>query len=153
MRKLTWITLIILLIVLTACTNKEPTFEPTKNPGLELTKLSSKGITDQQPSDEAKQILSQYEEVSGVRAINHDGELLVAIDIKQSDRLSVKSLQRDLSKKLKDEFLNMDVHVSTDQKLLFEIEKIENALMNDSITKKEVGKKLKKLKKLMKERT
>lgn len=153
MRKFTWITLILLLIVLTACTKKEPTFEPTKNPGLELTKLSSKGITDQQPSDKAKQLLSQYEEVSGVRAINHDGELFVAIDIKQSDRLSLKSLQRDLRKKLKDEFQNMGVHVSTDQKLLFEIEKIENELIDDSISKNEVGKRVKNLKKLMKERT
>lgn len=153
MRQIKWIILILLIIVVSACTNKEPTFEPTKNPGLELTKLSTKGVTDQQPADNAKQFLSQYEEVAGLRAVNHDGQLLVAIDIDQNDRFSLKSLERTLRKKLKKNFPEMDIHLSTDQKLLFELKKLETAISDESISKKEIGKRVKKLKKLMKEET
>lgn len=153
MRQIKWIICLCLLGLLTACMSQDPTYEPTKNQDLELTKLSTKGVTDQQPADEAKQYLSQYEEVSGLRAVNHEEQLLVAIDIDHDDRFALDSLESKLRKKLHENFPNMEIHLSTDQKLLFELEKLEQEIANESIAKKEIGKRMKKLKKLMKEQT
>jgi len=147
------ISMMLLIFMLASCTKQDPTYEPTNNPGLELTKLSDKGITDQQPADEAKQLLSQYEEVSGVRAVNHNGQLLVAIDINHGDRFSLKHLEKKFRGKIEQNFPEMKVTVSTDQKLLFELKELENEIANESISKKEINDRMKKLRKLMKEKT
>ena len=66
--------LVVSIFIIAACTNetqKDPTFLPNdNNRDLELVKLSSDGIISQNPSNQAKEILSNYEEVSGVRAAN-----------------------------------------------------------------------------------
>ena len=144
---------VLLLIVGTGCMKQDPTYEPTKNQPLNLTKLTSKGITDQQPADEAKQFLSNYEEVSGVRAVNHNGQLIIAIEIDHDDRFSLDHLESKLNKELHENFPDMKIDVSTDQKLLFELEDLEKEITNQSISKKEVNKRMKKLRKLMKEQT
>lgn len=144
---------LVLLIFITGCMKQDPTYEPTNNQPLNLTKLSTKGITDQQPADEAKQFLSHYEEVSGVRAVNHNGKIMVAIEIDQDDRFSLKNIESKLQKELMQNFSKMEVDVSTDQKILFELEKLENEITNKSISKKDINKRMKKLRKLMKEQT
>lgn len=156
MKQKHWIYPLIFMLAcmaLTGCMNKEPTYESTKSEPLELIKLTSKGITDQQPADEAKEFLSHYEEVSGVRAVNHNGELLIAIDIDHEDRFSLESLEKELRKKLQKEFPQMKIDVSTDQKLLIELKSLENDITDRAISKEDIGKKLKSLRKLMKEAT
>src|SRR5699024_12178992 len=55
-------------------------------------------ITDQQAADKAKEFLSHFEEVAAVRAVNHDGELVVAVEVKHHDRFSLRSEERRVGK-------------------------------------------------------
>src|SRR5690625_20073 len=102
-----------LIFLLFGCTNKDPTFQPSGNNSLELTKLATKGITDQQPANQAKQYLSQYEEVSAVRAVNKENELIVAVDIHHHDRFSLEHLEKELTKDVKRDFSDMNITLST----------------------------------------
>src|SRR5699024_305766 len=139
--------------MLVAWTNKDPTWQSTKNDSLELTKLSVRGITDQQPADKAKEFLSHFEEVAGVRAVNHDGELVVAVDVKHHDRFSLDNIEQALREDVKENFSDMNVTLSTDQKIFIELKQLETDILDEKVEKKEVKKRLKQIKKLSKEET
>lgn len=140
-------------LLLFGCTNKDPTWESQSNDSLELTKLSAKGVTDQQPADQAKQMLSHYEEVAGVRAVNHDGELVVAVDVHHHERFSLDNIEKALRKDIRKNFSNMNVTLSTDQKILIELKQLEEDMLEKKVTKQDIKERLTKLKKLSKEET
>lgn len=141
------------LVFIVGCAKQDPTYEPTEQKATDYTPLSNKGIEQQHPANEAKQLLSQYEEVSAVNAVHYDDELIVAIQIEQEDRFSLDHLEKEFQKKLKKSFPKLKIDLSTDQKLLFELDKLETKLANDSISKKDLKKKMKSVRKLMKEET
>ena len=143
------------LLVIAGCTNNnnESALQPSGNQSLELTKLSTQGVTDQQPSNQAKHFLSQYDEVSEVRAVNVGDELFVAVNVKQHDRFSLDSIESDLRKKLITQYSQMNVTLSTDQKFIIELEKLEKQIDKKEISKEKLQKKVDELKKLSKEET
>jgi|SRR5690625_205504 len=151
MKKWLFISCFILFIV--GCTNNETTLIPSGDDSLELTKLANDGITDQQPANQAKQFLSEYEEVSAVRAVNHDNQLVVAVDIFHHDRFSLNKLEKQLTKDIKKNFSDMHVTLSTDQKILLELKRLENDITANAVKKDEIKKRLHKIKKLSREET
>src|SRR5699024_8006603 len=96
----------------------------------ELTKLSVRGVTDQQPSDQAKEFLSHFEEISGVRAVNHDGEIVIAVDVHHHDRFSLDNIEEALRKDVRQNFSNMKVTLSTDQKIFIELKQLEEDILS-----------------------
>lgn len=151
-QSLTIITLLSLTIIL-GCTKQDPTYEPTKQETTDYTSLTNKGQAHQSEADEAKQLLSRYDEVSEVHAINNDKTLIVAIKIEQGDRFSLDHLEKEFQEKLQHSFPHLKTAVSTDQKILFELNELENKLANDNLSNKTLNKHMKKIKKLMKEET
>lgn len=143
------------LLMFTACMNNEGnlTFEPNQNEDLELVKLSADGVVDQQPANQAKEILSNYEEISRVRAVNHDSNLLIAVEIDHNERFNLDNIEREVRKKIKQNFSKMKVTVSTDQKLLLELRHLENAIAENRISEQALEKQMDKLIKLSKEET
>lgn len=144
------------VIVLTACMNNdgEQSLQPTnENQDLELLKLSSTGMNDQQASNQAKEILSEHEEITAVRAVNAGEHLLIAIEVEHFERFDLDNIERDLRKKVKRNFRDMKVTLSTDEKILLELKKLENEIENRSINHEELKKRVKKLVKLSKEQT
>jgi len=144
------------LFMLSACNMNnanEGALEPTGNRDLELVKLSSEGVADQNPSNQAKELLSNHEEVTGVRAVNHDKELLVAVDVAHHERFGLDNIEKKLRKKTKKNFSNLNVTLSTDQKILLELEQLEKAIQEKNISNKELQKRIEKLKKLSKAET
>lgn len=139
--------------MLVGCTNKDPTWQSAKNDSLELTKLSVRGITDQQAADKAKEFLSHFEEVAAVRAVNHDGELVVAVEVKHHDRFSLDNIEEALREDVRENFSDMNVTLSTDQKIFIELKQLETDILDEKVEKKEVKKRLKQIKKLSKEET
>lgn len=126
---------------------------PNGNESPELVKLSARGDMDQQPSNQAKQIISNYEEVTGVRAVNHDNQLVVAVEIDHGDRFRLDDIERELKKEIKRNFSKMTVTLSTDQKLLLELRNLENDIQANNISKNAIKKRLHELKKLSEEET
>lgn len=146
--------LISCLFIMTACMNSNYSLEPEKSQPMELTKLSSDlGIPDQQASNQAKQILSNYDEVQGVRAVNHNKQLLIGVKLKHHDRLQLDQLERDLRKKIKRNFSEMTITLSTDEKIHLEVKKLEKAMLNNELKEKELEKRIEKIRKLSKEET
>lgn len=145
----------ICLFVSIGCTNKnrEQILEPTGDQPIELLKLKSNSVADQNASNQAKEIVSKYEEVAGVRAINYDNQLIVAIDVDHLDRFNLSEIEKELRKKINDSFSDMIVTVSTDQKIIIELEKLEKQIQAKSISEKELKKKMNDIKKLSKEQT
>lgn len=136
-----------------ACSN-DNTVEPMgENDSLELTKLSSRGITDQQPADQAKEFLSHYDEISGVRAVNHDGALMIAVKVKQLERFNLEDIEEALEQDIRKNFSKMKVKLSTDEKIYLELKRLEEDLLGQNISNKEVKKRLKKIQQLSKEET
>src|SRR5699024_2607268 len=143
------------VFIMTACMNQESNYslEPEKDQPMELTKLSSGGLPDQQPANQAKQILSTYEEVENVRAVNYDQQLLIGVKLNHHDRIQLDQIERDLRKKIKRNFSEMTVTLSTDEKIHLEVEKLEKDLTANEIKAKELKGKIKQIKSLSKEKT
>lgn len=141
------------LLLFVACANNSQMSKRDGNDSLELTKLSARGVTDQQPSDQAKEFLSHYDEVAGVRAVNHDGQLVVAVDIKHHDRFSLDEIEKSLRKDVRENFSHMKITLSTDEKIFIELKQLEQDILAENVAKDDIKKRLKKIKKLSKEET
>lgn len=147
--------LFIALLLLAGCSNddRKETLTPTGDQPLELTKLSTNNKFNQQPANEAKDLLSQYEEVAGIYGVNNDSQLIIAIDVDHLDRFDLTDIENALKQKVKENFNEMSITLSTDHKLRIELEQLEHAIQANKITKKALTKKINDLKKLSKEET
>lgn len=155
MKKIFVLSLSLLFITLSGCMNdKQPTnLEPTRSDPLSLMKLSSKGMTDQQPAMDAKQFLSKEEALSRVRAVNYKDELFIAIEVDNFQRFNLKDIEKDVRKKINNKYKNFNVTVVSDEKLVIELKKLEEQIENNNITNEQLGKRIEELKKLSKEQT
>ncbi|MEQ6378686.1 YhcN/YlaJ family sporulation lipoprotein [Bacillaceae bacterium S4-13-56] len=100
---------------------------------------------DQHVSEESKKILTKYEEVTNVHAINDDKSLIVAIEIHHHDRLRLNSLEKKFKKEIEDKFLGYEVTVSLDKKIVMETHEMEKKIKNNTINNKDLSKKMKKI--------
>lgn len=140
-------------LLLVGCMNKDATWQPEPKDDLELTKLSVRGVTDQQPADQAKEFLSHYEEVAGVRAVNHDGILVVAVDLNHHDRFFLENVEKGLHRDIRENFSDMEITLSTDYKIFIELKRLEEDILNNNVKKDEIKKRLDEIIKLSKEQT
>jgi len=149
------ILLIVALLTITACMNKtnESAFEPVRNDDLELTKLSSYGIYDQNPANKAKDMLSKHDGVSRLRAVNDRNDLVIGVGVRQHKRFSLKEIENEMRKELNEYFSDLEVTISTDKKILLELKKLEEGIENDELTNEQLEEKLTKIKRLSKEET
>lgn len=143
-----------LLFLLIGC-NTDTTEDSTgnKDNNIELTKIAANHPVDQKPSNQAKEALSQQEGLTSVKAVNNSEKLLIAIDTEHNKRFRLAKTRKQLTKDMKKKFSNMEVEFSTDKKINLELEKLENQILNGSISKKKLDKKIDQLIKLAKEKT
>lgn len=154
-KKKIFLLIFLLVLVVAGCTNNDrnETLTPTGDQPLELTKLSTNNKLTQQPSNEAKDLLSQYEEVAGIYGVNDKSQLIVAIDVDHLERFDLEDIEKELKQKVKKKFKEIKVTLSTDKKLQVELEQLEHRIQTNKITEKELTKKINELKKLLKEET
>jgi hypothetical protein len=98
----------------------------------------------------AKSIAQQVDGVDQAVAVQIDDELDVAIQVSNFNRLKLESIRKEVSRKLKAAFSKTKVHVSSDQKVIDELQKLSDtpwsANVKDACKQK---KKLKQIEKLM----
>lgn len=154
-KKKIFLLIFLLVLVVAGCTNNDrnETLTPTGDQPLELTKLSTNNKLTQQPSNEAKDLLSQYEEVAGIYGVNDKSQLIVAIDVDHLERFDLEDIEKELKQKVKKKFKEIKVTLSTDKKLQVELEQLEHRIQTNKITEKELTKEINELKKLLKEET
>ncbi|MEY8750792.1 hypothetical protein [Alkalicoccobacillus gibsonii] len=132
----------ICLLILTACGGAE-----------NIKSLSDDEIipvVSQSDMTKAKELVLQMEEVIDVRGIQYEHLLFLDPKVKQFDRLKLEHIRQEAFKRVKDEFPESKVHVTTDQKIYMELEKLEQQLADEKINAKDLKKKLEKLEEDMK---
>ncbi len=141
-------------LLLSACA-EEQSMEPgqTNNDFADTTKISNESIFSQEPSNQAKDKLSNHDEISAVKAVNTDKNIVIAIEVDHHERFTLSQIEKKYKKEMEDKFKDKKVEFSTDKKIVLELEKLEQDIKDNTITKKELEKELKKIVKLSKEQT
>lgn len=154
MKKSLMAIIVVLLIMLASCKNEPTTDTSTEErQQVELTKISTDQNIDQEPSNQAKEKLRNYEEITEVKAVNTKKDMLIAFDIEHHERFSLDQFEKELKKDMKKEFPDIKVHVSTDQKIILEVERLEEKLLKNDLSDKKLKKELKDIIKLSQEQT
>nr|WP_306010628.1 YhcN/YlaJ family sporulation lipoprotein [Bacillus sp. MMSF_3328] len=108
---------------------------------------------DQSVANHAKEKIIAKEDITDVKAVNTDKELMAAIKVENFDRFRLKSIEKSVKSDLEKKYPDYKVFVSTDKKIFWELEKVEQRLKKNDMNKKNLKNDLNKLKSLMKEQT
>jgi hypothetical protein len=144
---------LLLLIVIgfgTGCTGNDNRSVNQDNQ-FNVTKVHTSQPINQSISNQAKELSLTNEEVTDVKAVNSDKDLLVAIKVENFDRLRLKEIEKKVKTDLKKLPNGHKIEVSTDQKMFIELRKLEEKLQNEEMKKKSLQKELDRINKLMKE--
>jgi hypothetical protein len=142
---------VFLLLVIPLLTGCKENMDSAKNQSTPITKITAKKSTNQSMANHAKELLIKRDDVSGVRGVNTDKELLIAITVPQIERFQLKTIEKNVKEKLKKEYPYYKIQVSTDQKIFLELDILERKLQEGKAGEKELKKELDKIKSLMKE--
>ncbi len=123
------------------------------NNDLSISQVHSSKPIDQSVANRAKEKMITKDEITDVRAVNTDKELLAAIKVENFNRFRLKTIEKTVKSDLEKIYPNYKVVVSSDKKMLWELEKIEQRLKKNNTNKKSLKKDLKKLENLIKEQT
>lgn len=140
-----------IIFMLVGCNTNMNQTNNNDNNDIELSKISTNQVTDQHASNQAKEILDNYQDITKVRAANTSKILLVAIEIEHNKRFSLDETEQALKKKINKKFPDMDVVFSTDQKIILELEQLEKDIKANKISNKTLNKRIKHLVSLSKE--
>ncbi|GEN30600.1 hypothetical protein HNQ35_001475 [Cerasibacillus quisquiliarum] len=123
-------------------TLKEPSF----------TKISTTDH-DQHLSNQIKEYLASDKNLSMINAVNAGKDVIVTIDIPHIKRFKLATIRKKLEKDIKEEFNLNNVRVSTDQKIIIELDKLENRIERSEMTAEEIKSEVDRIIKLSKEET
>lgn len=148
MTRLIIVSIMTFVFMLTGCNHSEQA-EDNRN----LIKLNSHESTEQQVSNEVKDIVSNKQGITNVHAVHTRELIVVAFEVKHFKRFNLTSLRKKVKEDLEMKFPKQDIVVSTDKKVILELSKLEEKLESNSITEEKLNKKLKEIKKLSEEET
>lgn len=123
------------------------------NKDLSISQVHTSKPISQFVANEAKENVITKEEISDVKAVNTDKELLVGIKVDNFDRFRLKKIEKKVTSDLEKMYPHYKVLVSTDQKMYFELDKLEQKLQKGNTNMKKLEKEIKKIKSLMKEQS
>ncbi|MDC3412734.1 hypothetical protein NC797_04605 [Aquibacillus sp. 3ASR75-11] len=142
--------LIFLMTFIGGCSNQDnDNRETVEGSDINYTKVKTTTPLDQTVSNEAKKLLANKNSISGVRAVNTDKKLFVALEITQFDRLQLKKIEKETKETLKKKYPNMQHEVSTDKKIYIELDELEKKLQQKKIKMKDLNQEIKSIKKKM----
>lgn len=142
-----------MLSFLVACNTNTGQETNKDQPSTQPSQISTSSLPEQSPSMQARKSMRKMDDIKGVYAVNTDKKLLVALELHQKDRFKLAKSGKTLSAKLKKQFPKMKTELSTDKKLIIELDKLEDKINQRNITKQKLEKEIKHLIKLMKEKT
>jgi regulator of replication initiation timing len=151
------IKLIIFLLLLTAIglisgCNGTLDQQVSENDDMNIEYVHTSRPIDQTVANQSKEKAAKEEEISSVKAVNTDKELLLAVKVHQFDRFRLKSIKKKLKSDLEKMHPEYEIFVSTDQKIYLELEQLEQKLQKDHTQMKSLKKDFDKIKSLMKEK-
>lgn len=145
---------LVITLFLSGCDNNSTSKANNNNESeIQLTKLNTSDPIDQQTSNEVKKIISHFNEISEVKAVNSKNAVVTAIEVDHLERFTLKEIKKKIEKKLKKEIKDKEIIVSTDKKIFLELDKLESNIQSKDISKEKLDKKIKEIIKLSKEQT
>lgn len=114
---------LLILMVIGLCTGCNGNHAQDTNKDLNDSQVS-KPIS-QSIANQAKENVSMEEKISEVMAVNTDKDILVAIKVKQFDRFQLKKIEKNIKTELEKQYPNYSILVSADQKMYFELVKLD----------------------------
>uniref|UniRef100_UPI003670F6E5 YhcN/YlaJ family sporulation lipoprotein n=1 Tax=Nocardia halotolerans TaxID=1755878 RepID=UPI003670F6E5 len=151
--KLKILLLLLIIIGIGSGCNENQNQMGYNNKDLSISQVHTSKPFDQSIANQAKEKMITKDEITDVRAVNTGKELLVAIKVENFNRFRLKTIEKTVKSDLEKIYPNHKVVVSSDKKMFWELEKIEQRLQKNNTNKKSLKKDLKKLKSLIKEKT
>lgn len=108
---------------------------------------------NQEEAETAKNLLLKKDEVKLVRAVQSSELLIAAVELEHWNTFQSKKLTKEMKKTLEKELKIKNIEVTTDHKIFIELEKLEEKLIKNDLSKKKLDKEMQKINKLMKEQT
>ncbi|MFC0559791.1 YhcN/YlaJ family sporulation lipoprotein [Halalkalibacter alkalisediminis] len=130
---------LLVLCILCSCQMAEPQQD------IKPLQLSTNAVLDQEQADEAKKIILSMEEVTEVKGVSDENNIYLAPKVKHFDRFRLKEIRKYGHDAVKKRYPDATVHVSTDQKIYMELEKLEQELKERTISEKRLKQRLKEL--------
>lgn len=113
---------------------------------------SEKGIRIHNSTDEkgekVQSLLMKDDRLTGAVVVFHDKDLIAAVSVRTFARFKKAKIEKELKEELEKSFTDKDIIVSADNKIIMETKKII-----ETKEKKDLGKKIEKIKTLSKEET
>ncbi|MFE4240341.1 YhcN/YlaJ family sporulation lipoprotein [Peribacillus butanolivorans] len=147
----TFLFLITVIGFVSGCSGNSNQIDNNKN--LNISKVHTSSPIEQSVANQAKDRLLAEEEVSDVKAVNSDKELLVAVKVDNFDRFRLTSIKKQAQSELENMFPDYKILISTDQKMFLELDQLEQKLEKDKTKMDSLKKDFKKIKSLIKEQT
>lgn len=147
----TFLLLITVIGFVSGCSGNSNQIDNNKN--LNISKVHTSSPIEQSVANQAKDRLLAEEEVSDVKAVNSDKELLVAVKVDNFDRFRLTSIKKQAQSDLENMFPDYKILISTDQKMFLELDQLEQKLEKDKTKMDSLKKDFKKIKSLIKEQT
>ncbi|WP_053219856.1 YhcN/YlaJ family sporulation lipoprotein [Virgibacillus senegalensis] len=141
--------LLLTLFSLAGCGNNNDGRSAGNDSNYDLTQVSNKADVSQEIANQAKRTLLKNKEVIGARGVNTSDQLLIAIEVRQMDRLRLKKLEKKFTTALQKKFKDKKVTVSTDKKIYLELDELEGQLQTEDVSKKKLQKQTDRIKKLI----
>ncbi len=148
LKKNTWVTLFLAFIIVTGCQQKA---EEMENPI--LTQTSSQKPVNQSIANEAVKKTLEREEVTKANGVNSKKLLIVAFDVEHFERFNIRKIEKKIQSELKKDFKDVKVKVTYDEKIMQEIEQLQEKIHEGDMSEKKLKKELSRIKKLMNEKT
>ncbi|TMN23413.1 YhcN/YlaJ family sporulation lipoprotein [Lentibacillus cibarius] len=151
MKSFRFILILAIIYFLIGCTTQDDTSQ-TKD-GTNFQKIAATDTVSQHIANQAKEKLKKREAITKINAINTDKKLLIAFEIKHHKRFQLDSIRKKINKQMEKAFPDHKVQVSTDKRIVLDLQKLEKKIANGKLTKKQLRKKAKQEIKLMKDKT
>jgi hypothetical protein len=151
-----WLFIISIIALIAGCNTNDSVLEPagTPNNDINLMKISKNHEVDQHISNQAKESMRKYAEITTAKAVNTDKKMLMSVEVEHNERLNLARIEEQLKKEMEEQFPNITVELSTDKKIVIELDKLEKELQKDNTySPKKLEKELDKLISLSKEQT
>lgn len=122
---------LVMIGFLSACSandhNQEGSFEVQEQGSNQAERGAEKGRTagTEEEALRAKEIAYSVDGVSDVAAVCIGKELSLAADVRQMKRFQLKAIRKEIFHKLRHEFPEHEIHVTTDRKLLRDLKELE----------------------------
>jgi hypothetical protein len=149
-----WSVLFLFLIILSACqdettSNFNNLNQEDNNPSILRTGSNYK----QEISRQVEKVVYEDHEYEDVVAVNSDDLLVVAVKPKHHDRLRLKEIRKELKDTVETSFPSYEVELSTDQKIIWELNDLQQRISDGSLTQEELKKEMERIRKLSRKQT